>query len=379
MAEVIVEFNGLARSVTSAAKPQHLKVPEIGFRIEFPPDKAIYDAAKKDPLLNQKVKDAAIKIYQSIERQMVVATKGWDNKVEAVKGDEAKRKQTLAQYQALVKEQVDLAVRAAQRDTEAVWKDFCKSKKEYSKYKWKAGIKVSLGVAGLVTSVAIMASSAASFGVTAIPGILSMVRTTAQLAATCKDLLKSVEGVIKDLNSTLLTVVASYKDASKAKVGAKEMAAMLVQKVIVVELPSLKKCENLLGQGKDKLNGVVVNAHKISKDLETVLAKVDEITKKKPSANEAKKLQAIAARVDKMVNKIPAEVKRAEDAKRELLRLETNVLKPLLSKKPEALAYLEKSLIVVDLAAGVTGWTDVVQNASFTVADLAVDKIFDQV
>ena len=80
-----------------------------------------------------------------------------------------------------------------------------------------------------------------------------------------------------------------------------------------------------------------------------------------------------------MVNKIPAEVKRAEDAKRDLLRLETNVLRPLLAKKPEALAYLEKSLIVVDLAAGVTGWTDVVQNASFTVADLAVDKIFDQV
>jgi hypothetical protein len=377
LADVIIEQNNLSRNITSKIKPVHLKVPDLKFRLEVPADKGIGEAYKKDPLLRAKMNEAATKIYDSIERQMEIATRGWDAKVEKVKTDDAARKQLVKDYQGLFKDQVDLAVRAAQRDTERIWTELARTKKEYAKYRWKAGIKVSLGVASLITSVTIMASSAASFGATAIPGILGMIRTSAQLAQQCKALYQSLETTIKELNKNLTKVSDSYKNATKAKVVASEMAAMLVQKVITVELPSIKLCDDLLGRGRSKLDGVVVSAHDIAKKLEKALKGVDEI-EKKADGKSKKKLDTISGAIGAMIFAIQAEVARADKGKRELDNSQ-KIVKALIAKKPSALALVDKAMIVIDLGAGIAGWEDVVQNAAGVVVDLAVDKIFDKV
>jgi hypothetical protein len=377
MADVIIEQNNLAKNITAKANPVHLKVPDLKFRLEVPADKGIGEAYKKDPLLRAKMSEAATKIYDSIERQMEMATRGWDAKVEKVKADDAARKQAVKEYQKLFAEQVDLAEKAAQRDTEKVWTELARTKKEYAKYKWKAGIKVSLGVASLVTTVAIMASSGATFGATAIPGILGVMRTSAQLAQQCKALYQSLETTIKELNKNLAKVSETYKNASTAKVVASEVAAMLIQKVITVEMPSIKLCDDLLGRGRSKLDGVVVGAHDIAKKLEKALKAVDEIGKK-ADAKSKKKLEAISGTIGIMIFSIQDEVKRAEQGKT-ALDTSAKIVKALIAKKPAALALVDKAAIVIDLGAGVAGWQDVVQNASGVVLDLAVDKIFDKV
>ena len=141
-------------------------------------------------MLRAKLNEAAGKVYDSIERQMEIATRGWDAKVEKVKADESAKKALAKEYQKLFESQVDLAVKAAQRSTEAVSTELVRTKKDYSKYKWKAGIKVSLGAASLVTTVAIMASSGATFGASAIPGILGVMRTSAQTRAAVQGALR---------------------------------------------------------------------------------------------------------------------------------------------------------------------------------------------
>lgn len=377
MGDVIIDLKNLTKEITSQARPVHLKVPDLSFRVEVPSDKGITEAWGKDPLFRAKMSEAATKIGDSILRQMVMATKGWDAKVEEVKTDEAKRKKALADYQKLVKEQVDLAVGAVERDTAKVWADLCKVKKDYSKYKWKAGVKVGLGVGGLITSVAVMASSAGTFGASAIPGIISMVRSCAQLAQQCKALCQELEGTVKELQKNMKVVVATYKDASKAKVGASEVAAMLVQKVLVVEMPSITKCETLLQRGRDKTNGVVVGSHDIAKKLEKALVGVDGIMKKaEPKA--LAKLEKIEVRINMMIVSIQAEVKRAEKGRTELDAAE-KIVKQLVAKKPAALPYIEKLMMTIDVGFGATGWTDIVQNATSVAADLAVDKIFEKV
>ena len=377
MADVIIEQGNLARNITAKVKPVHLKVPELMFRLEVPPEKAIREAYNKDPLLRAKMSEAAVKVYDSIERQMEIATRGWDAKVEKVKADDAARKGAVKDYQKLFQEQVGLAEKAAQRNTEAVWAELARTKKEYAKYKWKAGIKVSLGVASLVTSVTIMASSAASFGATAIPGILGMVRTSAQLAQQCKALYEELETTIKTLNRNLGKVSESYRNASKAKLAASEMAAMLIQKVIVVEMPSIKLCQDLLGRGRSKLDGVVVKSHDIAKKLEVALKGIDAIAKKADTKSR-KKLDDISGSLGGLIFAIEAEVTRAGKGKRELDNSE-KIVKALAARQPAFLAYVDKAMIVIDLGAGATGWQDVVQNASGLVLDLAVDKIFDKV
>jgi hypothetical protein len=377
MAEVIIDLKNLTREIASQSKPVHLKVPDLTFRVEVPADKGITEAWGKDPLFRAKMSEAASKIGDSILRQMVMATKGWDAKVEAVKADEAKRKKALADYQSLVKEQVALAVGAVERDTAKVWADLVKVKKEYSKYKWKAGVKVSLGVAGLITSVAIMASSAASFGVSAIPGIISMVRSAAQMAQLCKALCQELEGTVKELQKNMKIVVASYKEASKAKIAASEVAAMFVQKVITIEMPSITKCETLLQRGRDKTGGVIVKSHGIAKELEKALVGVDKI-KRKADGKSRDKLEDIEVKINMMIIAIQTEVKRATDGKTQFDRAEV-IVKQLVAKKPAALPYIEKAMLAIDVGFGATGWTDVVQNASAVVLDLAVDKVFDKV
>ena len=160
--EVIIEQKKLAENITSKVRPVHLKVPSLLFRLDVPAEKAIQKAYYEDPLLRAKLSEAAVKVYDSIERQMEIATRGWDAKVEKVKTDDSAKKALAKEYQKLFEGQVDLAVKAAQRSTEAVWTELVRTKKDYSKYKWKAGIKVSLGAAGVITTVAIMAPTSAS-------------------------------------------------------------------------------------------------------------------------------------------------------------------------------------------------------------------------
>lgn len=377
MAEVIIDLVSLTKNITSGANPVHLKVPDLGIRVEVPADKGITEAWKKDPLFRAKMSEAATKIGDSILRQMIMATKGWDAKAEEAKADAAQRKAVLAKYQSLVKEQVALAEGAIERDTAKVWAELCKTKKEYSKYKWKAGIKVSLGVASLISSIVLTASAGASFGATAIPGILAMVRTAAQVGQQCKALYDELETTLKQLKTTMGIVVATYKDASKHKVAAVEMATLLVQKVLVVELPSIKKCETLLGRGRDKTGGVIVRSHDMAKKLEKALVGVDALMKKVDPKARAK-LDKISGTIGVMIITIQDEVKRAEKAQRELDNAD-KVVKALIAKKPAYLPLLEKSMIIIDVGFGATSWQDVVKSAADVAADIAVDKIFEKI
>ena len=375
--EVIIEQKKLAENITSKVRPVHLKVPSLLFRLDVPAEKAIQKAYYEDPLLRAKLSEAAVKVYDSIERQMEIATRGWDAKVEKVKTDDSARKALAKEYQKLFEGQVDLAVKAAQRSTEAVWTELVRTKKDYSKYKWKAGIKVSLGAASLITTVAIMASSGATFGASAIPGILGVMRTSAQLAQHCKALYDELETTVKQLNRNLAKVSATYKDASKAKLAAAEMSAMLIQKVLVVEMPSIKLCQDLLGRGRSKCDGVVVKAHDIAKKLEKALNGVDAIAKKSDGKSK-KKLEDISTSISMLIFGIQTEVKRAEDGKRNLDASE-KIVKGLAAKQPAFLAYVDKAMILIDLGAGATGWQDIAQNATGIVLDLAVDKIFEKI
>ncbi len=377
MADVVIEHLNLAKNIAAKVKPVHLKVPELSFRVEPPTDKNIREAWAKDPLLRAKMNEAAGKVYESIERQMTLATRGWDQKCEAAKADEKAKKAAVAAYQKLFAEQVDLAVKAAQKQTELVWADLAKTKKEYAKYKWKAGVKVSLGVASVITTTAVMASSAASFGATAIPGILGMMRTVSQLAQQCKALWDELETTIQQLNSTLRTVQANYQNASKAKVAATETATAVMAKVLTIELPSIKKCQDLLGRGRSKVDGVVVKSHDIAKKLDAAFKALDAL-ERKAQGKEKDKIESIGTRVQVLIISIQDEVKRAENGKKALDTSE-KVVKGLAAKQPAFMQHIDKALLLVDVAAGATGWADVVQNVSFITADLAVDKIFEKV
>jgi hypothetical protein len=75
---------------------------------------------------------------------------------------------------------------------------------------------------------------------------------------------------------------------------------------------------------------------------------------------------------------VGSEVKRAEDGKRALDASE-KIVKGLAAKQPAFLPYVEKAMILIDLGAGATSWSDIAQNATAVTLDLAVDKIFEKI
>jgi len=120
------------------------------------------------------------------------------------------------------------------------------------------------------------------------------------VAQQCKALYDELETTVKQLNRNLAKVSATYKDASKAKLAAAEMSAMLIQKVLTVEMPSIKLCQELLGRGRSKCDGVVVKAHDIAKKLEKALNGVDAIAKKSDGKSK-KKLEDISTSISMLI------------------------------------------------------------------------------
>ena len=72
----IIKMVALKRNIMAKCSPKHIVPPDLSFIIEYPSDSKIVEAVKKDPLLQNKMVDAARKIYDSLERQMATALTG---------------------------------------------------------------------------------------------------------------------------------------------------------------------------------------------------------------------------------------------------------------------------------------------------------------
>ncbi len=369
----ILSMIALKKNLMAKCNPKYLVPPDLTFTIEYPTDQKIVDAVKKDPLLQNKMYDAARKIYDSLERQMGMALTGYEKKIEEAKGDKKAAEKAAKDFQDLFKSQVDLAKGAAVRDVEKVWTDLTKTKKEYMKYRFKAGGKIALGVAGIAASIG---TTVASFGASSVLSIAGMVKSAGQIAQQTYDLYIELEKVQKDLNSTLAEVAAAYKDASKGSVAAQETAALFVEKILVVRMPSIRECERLVDLGESKLKGVVVKGHEIATKLNRALSECDKLAPKLDQKSAAK-LGKAEGRIHELIRKVGDQLPRAEKGSAALAESKS-VVSGLKAKSPSAMKYIEKGMLLIDIGFLATGWEDIVQGASSVAADLAVDKIIDR-
>jgi len=369
----IINMVALKKNLVAKCNPKHLIPPDLKFAIDYPTDPKIVEAVKKDPLLQNKMYDAARKIYDSLERQMGIALDGYEKKVDDAKGDKKAAELAAKDFQNLFKSQVELARGAAVRDVEKVWTDLTKTKKEYTKYRFKAGGKIAIGVAGIAASIG---TTVASFGASSVLSIAGMVKSAATIAQQSYDLYIELEKVQKDLNTTIAEVAADYATASKGSITAKETATLLVEKVLVIRMPSIRECVRLLELGENKLKGVVVKSHDIAKTLNRALTESDKLLPKLDPKSAAR-LSKVEGRIHVLIGKVGDQIPRAEKGRSELAASKT-VVEGLKAKNPAAMKYIEKAMLALDIGFCATGWEDIVQGATSVVADLAVDKILDK-
>lgn len=302
---------------TAAGKLQVMTAPKgMSFAVEIEVDKAILKGIEKDPLMQSIMSDAANAVYddlvERIGKNLATTDKG------AITLRDANQKDKLDKLIQVVNKGIvgarDVAVEQAQKDCLKAWDSLVKTRKEYSTYKIKIGVKITLGLAGLGVSIGLLAGGVVSFGASSIPGIIGMVKSVVAIGSQVKSANEEIENAQKRLDKKLRAIEKSFVDAQGefTKRGkAQEVGALLVEQVFGTSgpfaiIPNIKDAAGELGTIKSKFGGLKVNAHDAAKDLNSILEKLDSARKKfiEDVEKQAKKVGSPKAKSDvALINK----------------------------------------------------------------------------
>jgi len=245
-------------------------------------DKNIIQVVDDDPLLQQKMVDAGQHVFRSAGDKMAKLLQEYDNQAER-----ALRKSGALEATAKIaenfKKKLESEGKKAGQDADKaaakVWADLIKTRKEYSKYKWKTGFNIFLGMIGLGTGIAAAVVTSAS-GVGAVVAAYGAYQSAMVSIIKIRDALKSASDIYLRLSKDLEKLLDQYeefdkKTAAAAKKTAQEVLAAASEKFLAIEVRSLSKCGNDLGLFRNKLKGAEVDAHSASADLNKALKEWD--------------------------------------------------------------------------------------------------------
>lgn len=246
-------------------------------------DKNIIQVVDDDPLLQQKMVDAGQHVFRSAGDKMAKLLQKYDELAQKALmqtgGTGAKAQKIAETFKEKLESEGKKAGQDADKAAAKVWADLIKTRKEYSKYKWKTGFNIFLGMIGLGTGIAAAVVTSAS-GVGAVVAAYGAYQSAMVSIIKIRDALKSASDIYLRLSKDLEKLLDQYeefdkKTAAAAKKTAQEVLAAASEKFLAIEVRSLSKCGNDLGLFRNKLKGAEVDAHSASADLNKALKEWD--------------------------------------------------------------------------------------------------------
>ncbi len=308
----------------------------MGFKVEMQVDAGIFKAVAADPLVNQQMHDAVKAVYdtlvEDIGKNLQSTDKGAVKLRDNNEADKAKKLVDVVNRG--IEGARDVAIKRAEKDSMACWAKLVAKRTEYRKYKVQIVSKVSLGVAGLATSIGLLAGGVVSFGASSIPGIVGMVKSVAAIGSQLKSAHEEIETSQKRLEKNLKLIEekfvgarGQFTKAGKAQeVGVTLFAQFLGTTGPFAVVPNIKESVSSLDVIKKKLVGVDVHTHDAAKDLNKILESLDTARKK------------FLDEVDKKLSKVPGAKAKADTKQiRDALDKE---LSPFVSQVEKALGSL---------------------------------------
>ena len=258
-----------------------------------------------------------------------------------------KSPQEVDKLRALFKPQAEKVMKSAggslKKIPEARWKKFVARKKQYKDYRIKAGFDVTIGVLGTVGAAAgIVGSGGAGLAL----GIVALVRSVAGLTKQIYDLAKDAEGVEKNLEGDLDTLLKRYRNAAgeaKKTQGRDEVGGSVLKGILGVDAPylsTLPKCSSNYDLWDNKVAGLSVAGRKLSANITKGLAACGKLEKQIKSAEtkEARKvldkLRKGRAALDKSLNQCSVMMGRVSKAEANMPKLK-KVLDALNASNPK--------------------------------------------
>lgn len=275
----------------AAGKLEVMTAPKgMSFKVELEVDSKIEKEVAKDALINQEMKDAVRLVYDDLVQRIGTNLKTTDKG--AISLRDANNTDKLKKLVEVVNKGIegarDVAVERAQKDAMKCWAELVKQRKEYTKYKAKIGVKITLGVVGLGVSIGLLAGGVVSFGASSIPGIVGMVKSVAVIASQIKSAAEEIEtsqkrldGQLKSIEDKFVNARGQFTKAGKAQEIGVTLAAQLFGTTGPFAIvPNIKECVGALDVIKSKFGGIKVNAHDAAKDLNKMIDAVEQAKKK---------------------------------------------------------------------------------------------------
>lgn len=375
-------------------KPKMLTIDKILVEVTFPKDPKLQAIFKQDPLLYQKLQDK-IQAYMTgnVVRNLGNVVNKFDPQaVAAAKIDDMEEMlKILDKFQETAKGYAHSASTMAARQAEKVWMDLIRTKAEYGKYKVVAGAKLATGTAGLAIGVGTTLGSTMA---TVATGGTAAVGTWASLIFGITGILKSSIGLGKDIYNLAISadriqknIIKSFEKLrrryldivkgkkvgsgrSKATVMLTELNFEAVRTVYGTSLTTISECDRMNDQFHDKLNGIDVKSHELSKKLEKVLIDTEKLKKlKSKRKGEIEKFEKTVHNIIEKTTELASKVKDGRKAHKTY----TAALDELKAHKPKT-GWLEKGFDYAwELLLSASDPKDLLVSALGIITDLSID------
>ncbi len=376
-----------AKVILAQAKPKNLSFGggklNIVIGIDF--DKEFIEKLQDDPLSWQKLQDAASDAYKAFIDDAVAEVTKTDKAIAKLVGDAAMQKAAADVCFAGLKMKANGLTKDVDAGVKKAWAQIIKTNKDYSKYKWRAAVRVGLQIGGVVISAAGVGGAVATGGLSAVLGIYGLIKGCLGLFKELGKLWLSAEKFRMAINGQVTKLVKAY-NANKAHTrNASDTGKALINTIFATELATINKCQGDVKQYLSKLDGVDVKSHEISRELGKVLTKLDKAMKDLKTVSRNNKtlstsLTKLESQINDLITKIVAKQEMINEGRDWAERMDS-ALELLNAGKPGWLKVFEKSFVLIDLGLSfneLSGQADKVVEIAWTAAQ-AAEELYDDI
>lgn len=298
----------LRSAILGHYSPKNVVVPDVKITVTLAdPDGTLKKAYDADPLMQQQLSDKLIPLLrEDMAKLMASVVAGTELNMAGAhkvkREDQAKdHSAQLGQRLEAVKPQILPKIEAA---AAAVITGLASKRKEYTKYKVKAGLSIALGVAGVGVSVATIVVSG---GGSSLISLIGIVRGLSEIIQQCKSLYDDAEKVSKQVLKGILKV-AKGQSKDRDVNALLEVGRAAVKSITTIDFVATPaKCAELNSTFSIKLTGLEVGAHDSSITLNQLLQANEALMKsvrQNPDPKIVSKLEEAEATTHALIEKV---------------------------------------------------------------------------
>jgi hypothetical protein len=321
MAFTVLAGFPLRSAILGYYTPKNVVVPDVKIDVTFEdPDGALKKAFSEDPLIRNELVEVLVPLLR-VDLAKLMAGAVATTELNMADSHNVKREAAAKWHSARLPSKLDEVKKQMLPKIEsaaaALLSAHMAKRSAYTKYKVKAGISITLGVAGVTASVA---SIVLSGGGSSLISLIGIARSASEIIQQCKALYDEAESVSKQVLSGILKV--AQKPSNDPNVNAlKEVGRAAVKALTTIDMVATPaKCAELNELFGTKLTGLEVGAHdtaiKLNQLLEANDALMDSV-RANPNPRIVRKLDEAEVKVNLLIEKVMSLGERVKAGTRE--------------------------------------------------------------